>query len=198
MNVKNTVALGIGLVLAASGVSAAGCERAGVAALLGELLQEAETTRRVLERVPADKLDWKPHPRSRSLGALALHVARLPGDVPGFLADDTFETASLDFSGPQPASKAVIHTDFAAALATARAYLEGACDADVMKTWTLLRHGKPLLSMPRFGVLRAFMLNHLYHHRGQLTVYLRLLEVPVPSVYGPSADEKPAFARPAG
>ena len=159
-------------------------------ALIGELEQEAATTRRVLERVPADKLSWKPHEKSMSLGQLALHVAQVPGFVatmavqnPGALPEN-FEQASAE-------SVDGVLTALTDSLAQAKEILQGFDDAAMMETWSLTAGDRTLMSMPRVGLLRAIMLNHWYHHRGQLSVYLRLLDVPVPSIYGPSADENP-------
>lgn len=160
-------------------------------ALLPEFDREMTTTRTVLERVPDDKLDWKPHAKSFSLGELASHIATLPA-----WGTETINRSELDIGvTPQPAalpSKAAVLAAFDAHATGARAALVGASDADLMATWTLTRHGKALFSMPKTVVLRSFVFNHLIHHRGQMTVYLRLLNVPVPSLYGPSADE-PAF-----
>lgn len=156
---------------------------------LMELDNEAKTTRRVLERVPAAKLSWKPHAKSMSLGQLALHVASSPGAVAKLAA------ASIDtppsFSQPEAASSAEILEAHDASVASAKAAVNGWDDSKMMETWSMTVNGQVMMSMPRVALLRAIMLNHWYHHRGQLTVYLRLLDVPVPSVYGPSADESP-------
>ena len=161
-----------------------------VDSILTELDQEAATTRKVLDRVPADKLTWKPHTKSMSLGQLALHVAQTPGAIAGFVAGPTFA-----MSGPitqaEASSKAEVMSALDASLAKAKDTLNGLDDATMTSTWTLTAGDKTLMSMPRIAVVRAIMLNHWYHHRGQLSVYLRLLDVPVPSIYGPSADENP-------
>jgi len=158
--------------------------------LLAELEQEAATTLRVLERVPEDKLAWKPHEKSMSLGVLALHVANIPGNISRMAEGDTF---SFDgYTGPQvPSTKQEILDGYRNGLEVARGYLGTLADGRAGETWRLLGGGKEVLAMPRVAVLRTIMLNHLYHHRGQLSVYLRLLDVPVPSIYGPSADEQP-------
>ena len=159
-------------------------------ALIGELEQEAATTRRVLQRVPADKLAWKPHEKSMSLGQLALHVAQVPGLAAGLAVQnpgslpENFEQAS-----PQSVDEAL--SALADSVGKAKEIVQGFDDAAMMETWSLAAGGRTLMSMPRVGLLRAVMLNHWYHHRGQLSVYLRLLDVPVPSIYGPSADENP-------
>ncbi len=159
-------------------------------AFIGEIDQEAATTRRVLERVPADKLTWKPHEKSMSLGQLALHVATAPGTV-----------ADLAKKNPAPPPESFEQTPAQSvdellpaldqAVANAKETLAGFDDAAMMESWSVKAGDKTLLELPRVGLIRAIMLNHWYHHRGQLSVYLRLLDVPVPSIYGPSADENP-------
>ena len=157
--------------------------------LLMELDQEAKTTQRVLERVPEDKLTWKPHPKSYSLGQLALHIAASQGNLAGAAAQDSFELPSMQQS--QPKSRKEILDAFAQSQAKAQSTLKTMDDARLMSNWTMTRSGATMMTMPRVAFIRAIMMNHLYHHRGQLSVYLRLLDVPVPSIYGPSADENP-------
>lgn len=157
-----------------------------------ELEQEAKTTRRVLERVPADKLAWKPHPKSMSLGQLALHVAGSPGNVAQLLAANRDQPPS--FGQPEAKTCDEVLAAHDASVASATAALKGWDDGKLMETWSMSAGGKTMMAMPRVGMVRAIMLNHWYHHRGQLTVYLRLLGVPLPSVYGPSADENPFAA----
>lgn len=159
-------------------------------ALIGELEQEAVTTRRVLERVPADKLAWKPHAKSMSLGKLALHVAEAPGNI-AQMAVPNPAPAPESFEQPEAESGDQLLPALEASLAKAKEALSGFDDAAMMETWSVVAGDKTLMSMPRIGFLRAIMLNHWYHHRGQLSVYLRLLDIPVPSIYGPSADENP-------
>jgi uncharacterized damage-inducible protein DinB len=156
---------------------------------IAELDQEAATTRRVLDRVPAAQLSWRPHPKSMSLGQLALHVAEVPGVV-ARLAQASV-TSPPAFEQAEAASQRQLVDALDASIATARAALAGWSDAQMLETWSLSREGATLMAVPRVGLVRAIMLNHWYHHRGQLVVYLRLLDVPVPSVYGPSADESP-------
>lgn len=158
--------------------------------ILAELDQEAATTRRVLARVPQAQLSWRPHAKSMTLGKLALHVATNPGNVAS-LASGEGLTVPPKFTQPEATSHQEIMDAFEASLEQARALLGGMDDARALSLWTMSRDGKTVMSMPRLALLRAIMLNHWYHHRGQLTVYLRLLDVPVPSVYGPSADENP-------
>jgi uncharacterized damage-inducible protein DinB len=165
-------------------------------ALLAELEQEAQTTRRVLERIPDEHLSWKPHPKSMSLGQLALHVATVPGNVAELAAMDS--PAPPAFVQPQAGTAAELVPALAASLEKARRALGGLDDSAMGATWRLMAGGREVMAMPRFAFLRAVMLNHWYHHRGQLLVYLRLLDLSVPSVYGPTADENPfAAATPA-
>ena len=158
--------------------------------LISELEREAKTTRRVLERVPDDKLTWKPHVKSMSLGRLAQHVATIPGAISGMAMFDSYDVEKFS-EPPELESRAAILAAFDESLAQAKTNLAAADDAAMMKNWSFNMGGKPIMTVPRIGVYRAILLNHLYHHRGQLTVYLRLLDVPVPSIYGPSADENP-------
>lgn len=157
--------------------------------LIQELEQEAQTTRRVLERLPAGKLSWRPHKKSMSLGQLGLHVAQTPGMVAKLAA------ASIDgppaFQQAEATSRDELLSAHDASVADAKAALNGWTDAQMMETWSMRAGGKTLMAVPRAGLLRAIMLNHWYHHRGQLLVYLRLLDQSVPSVYGPTADENP-------
>ena len=161
------------------------------AAILQELEQEAATTRRVLERVPSDKLAWKPHDKSMSLGTLAMHVAMSPG----YISDWAIQDATKMSGGgtPDPKTTAEILSAHDAGLAKAKGNLSAIGDAGLGKMWSMQApDGKTLMTMPKSALVRSICLNHVYHHRGQLSVYLRLLNVPVPSIYGPSADEGPA------
>jgi uncharacterized damage-inducible protein DinB len=163
------------------------------ASLLPELDQEMANTRKTLERVPDGAFDWKPHEKSFSMMELANHLARLPG-----WGVATLETDSLDldpekgeFIPPPPAeSVAGVLADFDKNVAGFRSALENASDEVLMKPWTLLNSGQEIFTMPRVAVVRGMVLNHIIHHRGQLTVYLRLNDLPVPGLYGPSADEQ--------
>lgn len=159
-----------------------------VDALLPEFDHEMTTTRKVLERVPEDKFDWKPHAKSFSLGALATHVATIPTWGTETLTKSEIEVGGQGPPG-QPPSKTDLLARFDKNVAETRAALTGRTDAELMSNWSLKRDGKTLFSMPKAAVWRSFVLNHLIHHRAQLAVYLRLLDVPVPSIYGPSADE---------
>jgi uncharacterized damage-inducible protein DinB len=162
----------------------------GPAALFAdELEQEAVATRRIFERLPPERLAWRPHPRSYSLGQLALHVASLPGIVTGLLAPDEVELSTVDFQAAQPGSVAEVLETFERTLAGAREALVRWDEADLATRWRLVDGSRTVMAAPKGALLRSLVCNHLYHHRGQLTVYLRLLDVPLPSVYGPSADE---------
>jgi len=157
--------------------------------MLMELDQEAQTTKRVLDRIPEDKLSWKPHPKAFSLGQLALHIASVPASVAAAAVPDTMEAPN--FSQPEPKSRQEVLDTFSKSLESARAALKKMDDARLNSTWSLTKNGKVLMSVPRIAFLRSILMNHNYHHRGQLSVYLRMLDVPVPSIYGPSADENP-------
>lgn len=157
--------------------------------LLMEFDQEAQTTKRVLERVPDDKLTWKPHPRAFSLGQLALHIAAGPGQIVAAASQDTAEAPN--FAQPEAKSRQEVLETFSKSMASARTALKNMDDARLMSTWRLVKNGNPVMEVPRIAFLRSILMNHTYHHRGQLSVYLRMLDVPVPSIYGPSADENP-------
>ncbi len=165
-------------------------------AMWSELEQEGIATRRVLERVPADRLTWRPHPKSMTLGQLALHVASVPGDLANLSKLEVLDAETVDFNPPQPAQVGEILPSLDKSLETARGVL-GELDAKTASgAWKLTAGPREVFTVPRIALLRSLMLNHWYHHRGQLLVYLRLLDVPVPAVYGRSADENP-FAKPA-
>jgi uncharacterized damage-inducible protein DinB len=161
--------------------------------LLAELEQEAATTRRVLERIPQAHLSWKPHPKSMSLGQLALHVATVPGNVAALAAMDTIPEPP-SFIQAEAATAAELVPSLTESVAKAKRTLGGFDDASMGAMWRLQSGGKDILAMPRAALVRTIMLNHWYHHRGQLLVYLRLLNQSVPSVYGPTADENPFAA----
>lgn len=156
--------------------------------LLAELEQEAQTTRRVLQRVPESKLTWRPHPRSFSLGQLALHVATIPRLGELLLKPDVM--APPEFIQGEAKTAAEILTTLEESLASARRFLSELTPERAEATWRLVSGGHELMSAPRIAMIRTLMLNHWYHHRGSLVVYLRLIDVPLPSVYGPTADER--------
>jgi len=155
--------------------------------LLGELEQEAQSTRRVLQRVPEDKLSWRPHPRSSSLGQLALHVAIIPSLGMHVLGPDVLEAP--EFAQPEARTAAELIPTLEASLASARQFLSELTPERAQCMWRLVSGGRELMAAPRMTMVRMLMFNHWYHHRGSLVVYLRLLDVPVPAVYGRSADE---------
>ncbi len=160
--------------------------------LLQELEQEADATRRVLERVPQEHLDWRPHPKSRTLGQLALHIAIVPGAVAALAAAPSPSPApQFTDPDPSPPNAAALVPELERSIARARSILGTMHDETITSTLRLMNGDRELFSVPRIALLRSVMLNHWYHHRGQLTVYLRELNVPVPSIYGPSADESP-------
>ena len=158
--------------------------------LLAELHQEAATTRRVLERVPNEKLGWKPHPKSMSLGQLALHVATIPGSIAAILSGDEFQLPPA-FEQSSASSTAELVPALEKSIADAAAMLKGLDEQKISASWKLKRGPQEIMAIPRASAIRTIMLNHWYHHRGQLSVYLRELNVPLPSIYGPSADENP-------
>lgn len=158
--------------------------------LLAEMDHEAEATRRVLSRIPQSKLSWRPHAKSMSLGQLALHVAIVPGNVAELAAKDVVPEPPA-FVQAEAGSVSELEPALAASLASARRALGGFDDGRMLALWRMQRNGSDVMTMPRVAFVRAIMLNHWYHHRGQLLVYLRLLDQSVPSVYGPTADENP-------
>ncbi len=160
-------------------------------AMLVEIQQEAATTRRVLERVPENKLAWRPHQKSMTLGQLALHTAEVPGAIAKISEPDEFDASQANFGVKQPESLGEIFAAHDESVRAAEDCLKALTQEKANATWRLKMGTKEVLTIPRAGLLRAIMLNHWYHHRGQLSVYLRLLDVPLPSIYGPSADENP-------
>jgi uncharacterized damage-inducible protein DinB len=155
---------------------------------LPEFDRETGTTRRLLERVPFDNPEWQPHAKSMSLLKLATHIANIPG-----LALSAATSTQLDVATRQPAppvtSAAELVARFDENVAAARAALVGKTDPELMVPWKMVNGGKEIFTLPRIGALRTLFMNHMIHHRGQLSVYLRLRDVPLPSIYGPSADE---------
>ena len=157
--------------------------------LLPEFDHECATTRKVLAGVPDTALDWKPHEKSFSMQDLAAHTVNILTWVGSTLEQDELDMAS-GFEPTPTGTRDELLAIFDANVASARAVLAGAEDDNLMSTWSLRSGDDVLLSMPKIAVLRSFVLNHMIHHRGQLSVYLRLKDVPVPSIYGPSADEQ--------
>jgi uncharacterized damage-inducible protein DinB len=158
-------------------------------AMLGEFEHESKITRKFLERVPQEKLGWKPHEKSHTAGELALHIANVPGNVVRSALVD--ESPLPDFAAlfKQPGAVEEILNSHEKSTETVREILPTLDDARLMTNWSGMRDGKPIMTMPRVMFLRSIMLNHWIHHRGQLGVYLRLMGAKVPSSYGPSGDE---------
>lgn len=166
-----------------------------IATILKELEVESATTRRVLERVPDDKLTWKPHPKSMSLGELAMHVAISPGYIASQWAlCDTVDFGKNDEERPGASTTQDILAAHDNSAKQAREALTALGDEGLRRTWKAVANGATVFEMPKGVLVRSIVMNHTYHHRGQLSVYLRLLDVPVPSIYGPSADEQPRMA----
>jgi predicted dithiol-disulfide oxidoreductase (DUF899 family)/uncharacterized damage-inducible protein DinB len=158
---------------------------------IGEFQAEIGITRRILERVPADKLMWQPHGKSMTLGQLALHIATIPDRVSALAQLNGFDALQANFVPPQPKDRNEVLSAFEAGVLEGEKRLRSMTDDAAMSPWTMTKGDQVLFTVPRAGIVRTIMLNHWYHHRGQLSVYLRLLEVPVPVVYGRSADENP-------
>ncbi len=158
------------------------------ASLLPEFDMEMANTRRTLERVPTDKFGWQPHAKSFTMGKLATHLATLPNWTGVTLSTSELDIA-LPMDQPKPATTEELLALFDKSAAEARAALAGAGDEAWFQSWTLKSGDHVVFTMPKIAVLRAFVLSHIIHHRGQMTVYLRLNDIPVPSIYGPSADE---------
>ena len=162
--------------------------------LLAEFEVQAPVTRKFLERLPEDKLTWKPHNKSMSAGQLAYHLASVPGGIVRFVQNNPAQ-APESFQFPQPASREEILKTFEESIATVRSLLPKYDDAAMKESWSMVSGGRELFAQPRAEFLRDVMLSHWYQHRGQFSVYLRMLDVAVPASWGPSADEPPAFAQ---
>jgi uncharacterized damage-inducible protein DinB len=163
-------------------------------AYLQEIDQEGKTTRRVLERVPEDRLGWKPHPKSMSLGELALHIAQVPGAIASWALEDSSNLGGVPKQTQAESTDQVLKTHDAS-MTKAKEVLGKLGDVGLQRNWQAIAGGTTIMAMPKVALFRSIVLNHWYHHRGQLSVYLRLLDVAVPSIYGPSADENPFEAR---
>lgn len=158
---------------------------------IGELKQESTLTRKILERVPLDKADWKPHEKSMTIGRLATHIAEIPHWITEILSADEFDFAA----NPSPKRHTATSTEelltiFEKNLTDALESLSKATDEEFAKTWSIKRGEQVVMASPKKVAVRGWGLSHLIHHRGQLSVFLRLLDVPVPGMYGPSADER--------
>jgi uncharacterized damage-inducible protein DinB len=160
--------------------------------MFAEFEEQAPITRKFLERLPEDKLTWQPHEKSMSAGQLALHIARVPGGVVRFVQQNPAQAP--DFGNvPTPSSLGEILNTFEESIAAVRSMLPKMVDTSMQETWRMVQGDRELLAVPRAQFLRDIMLNHWYQHRGQFSVYLRLLNVAVPASWGPSADELPSF-----
>lgn len=159
------------------------------ASLIREIEHEGTQTKRILERVPFEKFDWKPHEKSMSLGRLAVHIAEIPRWTSRILSSTDFDIASVNYQPTPLTSTEELVQLSDEKIQKAVVDLQAAKDEDMMVIWTLRRGDQTRFALPRAAVIRAMAMNHLVHHRGQLSVYLRLLNVPVPGIYGPSADE---------
>jgi uncharacterized damage-inducible protein DinB len=165
--------------------------------MLPEFDQEMQNTRKTLERVPEDKWNWKPHDKSGAVGWLAGHVATLPGWLAMTLKTEQLDYAPVDgpaYQPPKMDNRKELLAEFDKNASESRTALANASDQDMLKGWKLLAGGKEIFTMPRIACIRGMVMNHLIHHRAQLGVYFRLLGVPVPGHYGPSADEGQAGA----
>jgi len=159
--------------------------------LLAEFETQAPVTRRYLERLPEDKLGWKPHPKSMTAGQLAYHLAFVPGGVVRFVQDNPVQAPQFNF--PEPVSRQEILDAFEESIRIVRETLPQFDDGAMNETWRLMSGEKLVLAQPRGLFLRDVMFSHCYQHRGQFSVYLRLLDIAVPASWGPSADEPPPF-----
>ena len=157
--------------------------------LIAEMEQEASVARKCLERIPAEKFDWKPHEKSMTMGALASHIAEMFSWTPATLQHPELDFAKMDYKPYEPSSTADLVEFFDKNVAEAIDVLRNTPDDIYLENWTLRNGEKAYFTMPKAVVMRSFVLNHIVHHRGQLSVYLRLNDIPVPSIYGPSADE---------
>jgi uncharacterized damage-inducible protein DinB len=159
-------------------------------ALLPEYDHETAMTRKLLERLPGDRLTWKPHPRSMTLGRLASHLGSLLHWLESAVNHAEYNLITATYKEADLGSKAEILAEFDRAAAAGRAVLAGASDAQLMQPWAFKTDGHLVFSLPKIAVIRSMVMNHMIHHRGQFSVYLRENDVPLPGIYGPSADER--------
>ncbi len=158
-------------------------------AFLAEMENEAKVTRSCLERVPSEKLGWKPHEKSMTMGRLAAHCAEMFGWTKETLKSDVLDFAGMDYTPYEPKSSEELMAFFDDHVAKAKAIVAETSDETFFTDWTMRNGDQVYFTMPKVAVMRSFVMNHIIHHRGQLSVYLRLNDIPVPSLYGPSADE---------
>lgn len=163
--------------------------------LIAEFIQESATTRRFIEQLPKDKLNWTPHEKSMTAGQLAFHMAIAPTGISKMASLDEMPMPDFRRPNPQPVSLSEITEAFDASVISVREVLADFSNEQMNATWRMTRDGKVLLALSRKAMIRSFLLNHLYHHRGQFGVYLRLMGAKVPSSYGPSGDEMPEFVK---
>jgi len=158
-------------------------------ALLAEFQNESVSTRKVLERTPEKSFTWKPHEKSMSLGRLSQHLAEIPQWVEASLTKDELDFATMDYKQVDPASTAELLKFFDDNVNAAVEIIKNTPEEEFMKNWTMRNGDKVYMTIPKAAVVRGFVMSHLIHHRGQMTVYLRMLDVPLPGIYGPAADE---------
>jgi uncharacterized damage-inducible protein DinB len=159
--------------------------------MVEEMAVEADTTSRVLERVPRDRLDWRPHPKSFTIGELAIHVATVTRVFAQILAEEYVDFTEYEFTRIEPSPELDLVALMNESVADAREWLESVDEDQANGIWRGAVAGEEVVAVPRIAAIRSMLLSHWYHHRGQLTVYLRLLDIPVPAIYGPSADDNP-------
>jgi uncharacterized damage-inducible protein DinB len=159
--------------------------------LLAEFTIEVAATRRVFDRIPEERFSFRPHPKSMSLGQLALHIAQVPGGVTMLVSESPRQAPKFDAPNPEPKSRAELHAALDWSVETVSKALGTWGDTGLEEEWRMMVGETTILALPRFAMVRSTVLNHWYHHRGELMVYLRLLDIPLPSIYGPSADENP-------
>ena len=162
-----------------------------VSPITQEFRAEVPITKRLLDCIPADQLTWRPHPKSMSLGQLAGHIAAIPGRISAMAQQDSFDVLKGSFTPPQPNSREEILATFEQSIRDAEQNLQSLTDERMAGTFRLMKGEREIFSQPRAAIIRTIMLNHWYHHRGQLSVYLRLLDVSLPVIYGRSADTDP-------
>lgn len=158
-------------------------------ALIAEMEQEASVARACLERIPAEKFDWKPHEKSMAFGRLAVHIAEMFNWTAATLQQSELDFAKFDYKPLEPAATSELVEFLDKNVAEAIDVLRNTTDDVFMEDWTMRNGETVYMTMPKIAVMRSFVMNHIVHHRGQLSVYLRLNDIPVPSIYGPSADE---------
>ncbi|MFN6963753.1 MAG: DinB family protein [Pyrinomonadaceae bacterium] len=160
------------------------------ASLINEMKNEIETTRKCLERVPAEKFGYKPHEKSMEMGRLASHIAEMFGWTAATINGHELDFAKMEYKPFEPKTTAELVEFFETKSSEALRTLESVPDEAFMETWTLRNGEQVYFTLPKVAVMRTFVMNHIVHHRGQLSVYLRLNDIPVPGIYGPSADEQ--------